>query len=107
MSLKVSPNGFFTELWAINSKGEMVYPHIKSKRGSSEKGFEITLNGKKEDYHIVNLEKLLSHIANGDFDNIGRVRMKPLKGGQSNGFAIRKSTMSKALLDEIANRISI
>lgn len=79
-----------------------MYPHIKGKRNSAGKGFDVTLTGKKEDYHLVSLEQLTKHIANGDFDTVGRVRMKPRSGGQSNGFAVRTSTMSEVLADEIA-----
>jgi len=99
--MKITSEGFFKELVAKNKQGIKVYPHEIVKRGSSEKGLQITLTGKKEDYHIVNLEKFIDHISNGDFDTVGRVRMKPLKGGQSNGFAVKKATMSTPLIEEI------
>ncbi|NOQ37132.1 MAG: hypothetical protein GQ569_14770 [Methylococcaceae bacterium] len=104
MTFKVTSDGFFLDLWAINSKGEKVYPHIKGKRNITEKGFDITLTTHKEDYHLVQLDKLIDLIAQGHFDNTGRIRMKPKKGGYSNGFAVRYSTMSKALHEEIERR---
>ena len=88
-------------LCALNTKGEKVYPHLKGKRNSEKKGFDITLTSKKEDYHLVDVNKLIEHITNGDFSEAGRIRMKPINGGQSNGFAVRKSTMSQALIEEI------
>ncbi|MDP1614934.1 MAG: hypothetical protein Q8L68_03980 [Methylococcales bacterium] len=81
-----------------------VFPHLKSKRGIADKGLEITLTGKKEDYHLVDLEQFLNHIAKGHFDEDGRVRMKAKSGVQSNGFAVRKSMMSQTLLAEIEKR---
>jgi hypothetical protein len=104
MSIKISSDEFFIELWALNSKSIQVFPHLKNKRGIIDKGFEITLTGKKEDYHLVDLEQFINHIAKGDFKEIGRVRMKPRAGGQSNGFAVRNATMSQALLTEIKTR---
>jgi len=101
MDLKMTSEGFFMELKAKNNKVIDVYPYEKSKRGSSVKGLEITLTGKKEDYHIVGLEKFINHIANGDFNKVGRVRMKPLKGGENSGFSVRKATMSSILIKEI------
>lgn len=101
MKLKMTPEGFFTELVAKNKQGDNVYPHESTKRGGTDRGIQITLTGKKEDYHIVSLEKFIAHIADGDFNSVGRVRMKSLNGGTSNGFAVRKATMSKALIEEI------
>jgi len=104
MSIKIYYDGFFIELWALNNKSIQVFPHLKKKRGIIDKGFEITLTGKKEDYHLVDLEQFINHIAKGDFKEIGRVRMKPRSGGESNGFAVRYATMSQALLAEIKSR---
>ncbi|MGJ0516258.1 MAG: hypothetical protein ACR65O_11015 [Methylomicrobium sp.] len=104
MTINISSDGFFTELWAINNENIQVFPHLKRKRGVPGKGLDITLTGKKEDYHLVDLEQLINHIANGAFDEIGRVRMKPKNGGQSNGFAVRRAMMSQTLLDEIQKR---
>jgi hypothetical protein len=105
MSIKISSDGFFIELWALNNKSIQVFPHLKNKQGGiTDKGFDITLTGKKEDYHLVNLEQFINHIVKGDFKEVGRVRMKPRAGGQSNGFAIRTATMSQALLAEIKTR---
>jgi len=100
----MTSEGFFKELVAKNKQGIEVYPHETVKQGLPEKGLKITLTGKKEDYHIVNVEKFIDHIFNGDFDVVGRVKMKPLKGGQSNGFAVRTATMSISLIDEIDRR---
>ena len=103
-SIKITSDGFFTELWAINKQGERVFPHLKGKRDVVDIGLEVTLTGRKEDYHLVDLEQFVSYIANGYFEEIGRVRMKPICGGQSNGFAVRKAMMSAALLHEIKDR---
>ncbi|MEI6068756.1 MAG: hypothetical protein WCP96_15545 [Methylococcaceae bacterium] len=103
-SIQISSEGFFTELWAINNEKIQVFPHLKNKRNIANKGLEITLTGKKEDYHLVDLEQFLGHIAKGHFEQIGRVRMKPKSGGQSNGFAVRKAMMSQTLLAEIEER---
>jgi hypothetical protein len=65
---------------------------------------EITLTGRKEDYHLVDLEQFINHIANGDFNERGRVRMKPRNSGPSNGFAVRKAMMSPMLIEEIKTR---
>ena len=97
-------DGFLIELWRKNRKGEQVFPHIKSKRSSVAEGFEITLTGRKRDYDIVDLEKFIDHIAAGDFEEVGRVRMKSKGGGRSNGFAVRKAMMSPKLRDEIERR---
>lgn len=104
MAMEISSDGFFLELSAINRKGIQVFPHVKSIRDGGAKGLAITVTGKKEDYYLVDLESFVNHIANGDFDEIGRVRMKPRNGGQSNGFAVRKATMSEKLLSEIERR---
>ncbi len=104
MTIRISSDGFLSELWAINNEKIQVFPHLKSKRGIINKGLEITLTGRKEDYHLVDLEQFLNHIAKGDFNEIGRVRMKPKDGGQSNGFSVRKATMSQVLLAEIEKR---
>lgn len=104
MKFHVSPDGLFLDLWAVNECGEKVYPHLKRKRNSAARGFDVTLNGRKEDYHLVSLEQLITHIANGDFDAVGRVRMKPRSGGQSNGFAIRTATISENLANEVERR---
>jgi hypothetical protein len=89
--------GLFTALWRENRENIFVYPHLKTKRGSTTKGFEITLTGKKEDYHLVDLDQFIKYIAEGRFDEIGRVRMKPRDGGQSNGFSVKTSLMSDDL----------
>ncbi len=102
--IQINSDGFLTELWAVNNEKIQVFPHLKSKRNVADKGLEITLTGKKEDYHLVNLEQFLTHIAKGHFEEVGRVRMKPNGGGQSNGFAVRKSMMSQTLLAEIERR---
>lgn len=102
--IQISSDGFLTELWAINKEKIQVFPHLKSKRDVVNKGLEITLTGKKEDYHLVDLEQFLNHIVRGHFEEIGRVRMKPKGGGQSNGFAVRKAMMSQILLTEIEER---
>lgn len=104
MAIQVNNNGYFSELWAVNKEGERVYPCIQGKRGTAERGFSITLTGDKADYHLVNFERLIQHIADGDFDRVGRVRMKPMSGGAANGFAVRSATMSDALSAEIAKR---
>ncbi len=101
MDFKFTEDGLFIEIHAMNKVGDIVYPHEKSKRGSLLKGIDITLTGRKEDYHIVSIEKFIEHIANGDFEEIGRVRMKPKLGGQSNGYAVRKAVISKRLKDKI------
>jgi len=101
MKFEFTSERIFIDLFTKNKEGEFVYPHEKSKRGSDNKGLEITLTGKKMDYHIVGIEQFIEHIANGDFDEIGRVRMKPIIGGQSNGYAVRKATMSKKLIEKI------
>lgn len=101
MTLKITSDGFFTELVRKNKQGESVYPHEAIVHGNPTKGIKITLTSDNKDYHIVSLEKFIQHIADGDFHKVGRVRMKPLKGGTSNGFAVRTATMSKALIDEI------
>jgi len=105
--MKITDDGFFNELYTKNRDGFMVYPHETTKRGFLEKGIKITLTGKQKDYHIVTLEQFIQHIANGDFDVVGRVRMKPEKGGASNGFSVRTATMSEALIDEIKRIKSI
>lgn len=104
MTIQISPDGFFTALWAVNKQGEQVFPCLQGKRGMTARGFDITLTGKKEDYHLVDLDRLIQHIADGDFNTVGRVRMKPRSGGSSNGFAIRHATMNEALAAEIARR---
>lgn len=101
MKLHMTPDGFFTELSAVNRTGEIVYPHESSMQGSAETGLKITLTGKSKDYHIVSVEQFVRHIANGDFDRVGRVRMKPKQGGSSNGFAVRTATMSETLIEAI------
>ena len=88
MTIKISCDGFFTELRAINNQNIQVFPHLKSKCGVPVKGVDITLTGKNEGYHLVDLEQFINHIANGAFDEIGRVRMKQKNGSQSNGFFI-------------------
>jgi hypothetical protein len=102
--IQISSDGFLSELWAINNEKIRVFPHLKSKRDVADKGLEITLTGKKEDYHLVDLEQFLNHIAKGHFEEVGRVRMKPKGGGQSNGFAVRKAMMSQTLMAEIEKR---
>lgn len=97
----MTSDGFFTELSAVNCNGEIVYPHESSMQGSSATGLKITLTGKSKDYHIGSVEQFVRHIANGDFDHVGRVLMKPKHGGNSNGFAVRTATMSEALIDAI------
>lgn len=104
MTIQISPDGFFTALWAVNKQGQQVFPFLQGKRGTTARGFDITLTGKKEDYHLADLDRLLQHIADGDFNAVGRVRMKPRSGGNSNGFAIRHATMNEALAAEIARR---
>lgn len=104
MEIEITADGMLYELWTKNRSGEQVFPHLKSKRSSIENGFAITLTGRKEDYHLVSLDNLLQHMASGDFDNVGRIRMKPIVGGRSNGFAVRKLTMSTKLTNELANR---
>jgi len=94
VTIRISSDGFLSELWAINNESIQVFPHLKSKRGIINKGLEITLTGRKEAYHLVDLEQFLNHIAKGDFEEVGRVRMKPKNRGQSNGFSVRKATMS-------------
>jgi hypothetical protein len=104
MTLTVNENGLFMEMWATNKKGERVYPCLQGERGSSRKGFNITLTGKKEDYHLVDLDRFLQHIADGDFAQVGRVRMAPEAGGQKNGFSVKDANVSKALHDELDRR---
>jgi hypothetical protein len=101
MTVEISPDGLFRHLWAFNKQAIQVFPHLKSKRGSDVKGLEITLTGNKKDYHLVDLNRFIRHIANGDFNEIGRVRMKSPFSSESNGFAIRTSLFSEALLSEI------
>lgn len=104
INMELSSDGFFLDLWAFNERNIQVFPHLKAKQGAFGQGLDITLTGKKEDYHLVSLEQFINHIANGDFDKVGRVRMKPRSGGQSNGFAVRKAIMSPILKEEIKER---
>jgi len=104
MAIEISDDGFLTEIWAINKEKKQVFPHIKSKRGIVGKGLEITLTGDKADYHLVGLDQFIDHIAKGDFNEVGRVRMKPRNGGQSNGYAVRNASMSQKLLANIEQR---
>jgi len=101
MTLKITSDGFFTDLASINKQGEPVFPHETTVRGDITRGIKITLTSDKNDYHIVSLEAFIQHMANGDFDKVGRVKMKALDGGTSNGFAVRFATMSTTLIEEI------
>lgn len=104
MTIQISSVGLLTELWAINNEKIQVFLDLEGKRDITDKGLEITLTGKKEDYHLVDLEQFLNHIAKGYFEEVGRVRMKPKGGGQSNGFSVRKAMISQTLLAEIEKR---
>lgn len=104
MAIEMTEDGLLTELWAINKEQKQVFPHFKSKQGVVGKGLEITLTGKKENYHLVGLDQFIDHIAKGDFKEVGRVRMRPGNGGQSNGYAVRKALMSQKLLAEVDAR---
>lgn len=104
MAIEITDDGLLTDLWAINKENKQVFPHLKSKRGTLDKGLEITLTGDKADYHLVSIDQFINHIARGDFNDIGRVRMRPQNGGQSNGYAVRKATMSQKLLAEVEAR---
>lgn len=100
----VTPDGFLKEIWAVNRKQEIVHPHLIHGEGGHTRGFAITLTGKREDYQHVSLERFLDHIANGDFEKVGRVRMKVPGGTQSNGFAVRWAMMSEAMREELDRR---
>ena len=89
----MSEDGLILSIVAVNKKGICVHPYIKGKRNSEEKGFEITLTGSNKDYHLVTIKQLVAHINAGDFDDRGRVRMKPRLGGIGSGFAINKATI--------------
>ena len=102
MKLEVSPDGFFTEIFSMNKKGEKVFPYLKSKRNSTAKGFDITLTGKKEDYKLVSLDQLVQLVRDGEFDEVGRVRMKPRNNGADGGFSVRKATMSEKLISTLS-----
>ena len=104
MTIQITDDGFFTEIWGINKENKKVFPHLKTKSGSTKKGFEITFTGKKSGYHLVDLDQFIDHIAKGDFDKVGRVRMKSLNGGQSNGFAVNTAVLSSKLRAEIERR---
>jgi len=93
----LTEDGFFLDLWTINTAGERVYPYLKRKRGEVRSGIEVTLTGRKCDYRTVELVDLISLLKQGEFDNVGRVRMKSLKGGQGNGYAPRWAQMSSRL----------
>lgn len=104
MAIEITDDGLLTELWAINNEQKQVFPHLKSKRGGVGKGLQITLTGRKEDYHLVGLDQFINHIARGDFNDMGRVRMRPRTGCQSNGYAVRKASMSQKLFAEVEKR---
>ncbi len=104
MAIEITEDGLLTELWVINKENKQIFPHLKSKRGAVAKGLEITLTGDKADYHLIELDKFIDHIAQGDFKDVGRVRMRPRNGGQSNGYAVRKASMSQKLIAEVEKR---
>jgi hypothetical protein len=99
MKFDFTADGFFMEIFTHNKEGKVVYPHAIKKSNSAQKGLDITLTGRKEDYHIVSIERFIDHLANGDFEEVGRIRMKPIMGEQSNGYAVRKAKMSKNLIE--------
>ena len=104
MKLELNEEGLFLHVWATNESGNKVYPHLKGKRNTTAKGIDITLTAKKEDYHLVSVEKFIDHITAGDFEGKGRVRMKEPGGKDSSGFSVLKSNMStdmKALLSKV------
>ncbi len=105
MALEVTHDGFFVEIWSTNERGEQVFPHLRGKPNTTAMGFDITLSGKKSDYHLVGLDELLDHLAKGHFNTMGRIGMKPRTGGgQSTGFIVRTATFSDALTAELESR---
>lgn len=97
--LTLTSSGFLMDLTAKNKLGETVYPYLKGKRNTVERGFDITLTGKNTDYFLVSLESLIDHIRLGHFDHKGRIRMKPLNGGIGGGFSVRKAVFNEALIE--------
>lgn len=101
--MEVSSDGYFRGIWSVNTKGENVYPYLKAKRGSTEQGFDVTFTDNRG-YHLVGLEGFLDLLARGEFDEGGRVRMKPESGGPGNGFSVRRAQRSTELNRERTER---
>ena len=104
MNLNLTPNGDLLDLWRVNKKGDRVYPHVQGRKNTTERGFCVTLSGRKCDYRPMSLEEFLGHLATGHLLDRGRVRMKPIGGGQNNGFSLKCAFMSDALERELRKR---
>ncbi len=105
--MEITPDGYFLELSSRNAHGETVYPHIKGKRGTDQKGFDVTPTAKKSDYRLMSLDEFLDLLAGGAFADQGRIRMQPREPsskGKSGGFLIRKGQMSARLIEELRAR---
>ena len=106
MALKINSNGFFQDLSSTKKKNQTVYPFVRQE-GKRKDCFYVTFTTDKKDYKPMDLESFLDHLANGAFDSVGRIKMKPLAGGDDNGFSIHKATKSPVLIEEIARRQSL
>jgi len=99
-------DGVFLEVWSTKKRGKEagthVFPYLKGRRGSNEKGLDICLHDR--DYQLVSLDQFVDHLAKGSFHDGGRVRMRPRGGGDDGGYSIQTSEMSARLKGEIARR---
>lgn len=67
-----------------NKKGELVFPLVNSK-----KQVKVTATAKHENYAWLDIQSFLINLSNGNYDEIGRIKMVNDSNNQENGFAIR------------------
>jgi len=103
--MKMSNDGFFLDIWSFARNGNKVYPCLVKPQGASKASLKITLSTVRSDYQQMELETFLSHLVNGDFEDKGRVHMKPRhSNGSATGFSLRKAKMSRRLKQDLIKR---
>jgi hypothetical protein len=103
--MELSPEGLFLHLWRVNRAEERVYPCLVKPQGAVESRLYATLSSSRSDYRQMTLDTFLDHLAAGDFDQVGRIRMKPRAGRTSAaGFSVRHAQRSGELERELLRR---
>ena len=103
MESLVIENDMLKGVWQYNNSSpkEKLYPYLLRKRGASTKTFDVSMNGKSNNYKPFTIAQFMDIVVNKKFNESTSVRMMPASGDRSKGggWLMRNLTVEKAVID--------
>jgi hypothetical protein len=100
----VDKKGMLRGVWQFNNSSpkQKLHPYLLKKRGSNTQTFDVSMNGKSNNYKGFTIAEFMDLLLNQKFNEHTSVRMTPALGSRREGagWLMRNLTVAKYFQDE-------